>query len=198
MSPTYIATLIGMTFGIIALAQISPNITQAITSGKADAGASRSTSLAEQVNQYIALEHTYPSTISDLVGKGYWRNSDNDNGFGGAFSFSIDVVKGVLTISTSIPDAASRAQYIGRRTHSFKPIDVGGGVVNATFIIPVSGALAAPMFSTKIPVSATVPSASANRYWYDISSGSAILNVSNGVSWSPTSTGTLSILPPTL
>lgn len=198
MSPTYITTLIGMTFGVIALAQIAPNITQAVSSGKADAGASRSTALAEQVNQYIALEHSYPSTISDLVVKGYWRNSDNDNGFGGAFSFSIDGVKGTLTISTSIPDTASRAQYIGRRTHSFKPIDAGGGVVNATFIIPVSGALAAPMFSTKIPVSATVPSASANRYWYDISSGSAILNVSNGVSWSPTSTGTLSILPPTL
>lgn len=197
MSSTFISTIIGLVLAVFTLGQVAPSVTQAFASKNVEVVLSHEESLSQQIQQYRTLEGSYPSTMADLISKGYWRTSDNDNGFGGNYTFSVDSTKGLVKISTTIADAAKRALYLGNFRHTFKPSDMGSGVVATTFVMPSTGSLGAPLPASNIAVASAAPSASSNTYWYDTSSGSAILKVSNGASWADTSTvSTTSIAAP--
>lgn len=184
MSPVLITAILGIVLSVLTLGQVAPSISQMIVGKRVEIGLNREKALMQQIVRYQAVEGTWPATVADLVTKGYWKTSDNNNGFGSGYTFTVDSAKGLITISTTIADATKRAQYLNNYRHVFRPIDVGGGVVNTTFITPRAGAAGAPVPTTgSIPISATAPNAATNTYWYDTSGSSAVLKVSDGVSW---------------
>ena len=179
-----ITSILGFILSIMALGSVAPSIGQAIYAKKVEIGISREEALMQQVIRYRAITGSYPATVADMVTAGYWSTNDNDNGLGGTYTFSVDNSKGLIEISTLISDTAQRAQYINNYRHVFKPVDMTGGVVKTTFIMPSAGSMGAPLpIAGAIPVSATAPSAASNTWWYDTSGATASLKVSDGVTW---------------
>lgn len=186
MNPLFITSLIGIVLAVLSLGQISPSVSSQITARSIEAGVARENALLQQIIRYRGVEGAYPASPTDLINKNYWNSANNDNGFGGSYSFNVDAARGVVTINTTIADATKRNQYVTSYKHIFRPVDMGSGVVATTFILPSSGAIGAPVSNSgSIPASATAPDATTNTYWYDTSSGVAILNVSNGSIWAP-------------
>lgn len=196
MSPSLIAAIIGLVIMVMTIGQVSTSFSQRIFSHNVATGITREEMLSQQILQYRTNEGTYPSTVANLVSKGYWRNDDNDNGFGGSYTFTVDSAKGQVMISTTIADAAKRAMYLGNFRHTFKPTDTGSGVVVTAFVMPSNGAIDMPTPNQGVTVSSTAPSAASNTYWYDTSSGSAALKVSNGSTWTAAATGSNGIPAP--
>lgn len=191
MSPTLISAALGVAITVLTLAQVAPSLTAVLNTSTAMTGLSREESLVQHIIQYKALEGVYPATIADMTAKKYWQASDNNNGFGGAYTFLVDATKGIIDISTTIADAKNRALYVNNYRHTFKPVDMGGGVVKTSFIMPSTGAMGAPVQSAStaaIPVTATAPNAASNTFWYDTSGSTAMLKVSDGTKWAATTT----------
>lgn len=197
MSPFFITTLISVIIAVLTLGQISPSISNAIFSKNVVIGIGRESALMQQIVRYKGVEGAYPATVADLIGKGYWNATNNDNGFGGNYAFTIDAAKNLVTISTTIADASRRAQYLSSYRHVFKPVDIGSGVVTTTFVIPAANTISAPTPATgSIPVSATAPSAASNTYWYDTSGAAPVLKVSDGTSWTAAGSASSGVAPP--
>ena len=174
----------------VGLAQVAPSISQAIYAKKIEVGIGREEALMQQIVRFRALEGSYPNSITDLIDKGYWRSADNDNGFGGSYSFAVDSNKGQISISTTIADDDQRRQYLNNYRHIFRPVDGGSGVVSTTFVMPTTGSMGAPLaVSGNIPVSSTAPAAATNTWWYDTSGSTAVLKVSDGASWKTANAG---------
>jgi hypothetical protein len=169
---------------ILTLGQVAPSAIQAITAKKVEVGINREDALFQQIIRYHALQGSYPADIEALISAGYWQSADNDNGFGGTYSFTIDGTKGTIAISTTISDDTKRAQYNNNYRHIFRPVDAGSGVVTTTYVMPSTNSLGAPVgVAGNIPVSSTAPSAATNTWWYDTSGGSAVLMISDGATW---------------
>lgn len=186
MNPLFITSLIGVALAVLSLGQVSPSVSSQIAAKSVENGVTRENALIQQIIRYRGIEGAYPSTVTDLINKGYWNALNNDNGFGGTFSFTVDAPKGVVTLNSTVSDATRRSQYVSSYKHAFKHADIGGGVVSADIILPSTGSIGAPVANSgSIPVSTTAPDAATNTYWYNTSSGTAVLNVSNGAAWSP-------------
>lgn len=174
----------------VAIGQVTPSVTNLMAAKAVDSGIARESALVQQVIRYKAVEGAYPGTVADLVAKGYWKNADNTNGFGGAYSINVDPTNNLVTVTTTIADATARGKYLSSLRHAFKPVDQGAGVVATTFVMPnktSSGALLPSADS--IPASSTAPNPATNSYWYDTSSGtSAVLKVSDGATWAASTT----------
>lgn len=184
MSPIFITAMLGLVIGVAALSHVTPSVSNATHAKNIDTGLVRETALTQQIIRYKALEGTYPSTVADLVAKNYWRDADNDNGFGGSYSFTVDSGKNLVTISTTIADTPSRTKYLASYRRSFTPVDQGSNVVSTTFVMPSAGATGAlPPPTGSIPAASTAPSATTNSYWYDTSGSTAVLKVSDGSVW---------------
>jgi hypothetical protein len=184
MSPLFITSVVGLALMTVGLAQVAPSVAEAIAAKKVEIHIGREEALMQQIIRYRALENAFPANVGDLVSKGYWRAGDNDNGMGGVYSFAIDEAKGLISITTNIPDATRRARYIDNYRNVFKPVDSGGGNVATTFVMPSTGALATPFPPTgAVPVANTAPSAVTNTYWYDTSGSTVKLKVSDGATW---------------
>lgn len=193
MSPLLVTSVIGLALLTVGLSQVSPSIIQAIDAKKVEVNISREEALMQQIIRYRALEGSYPANVAAMISAGYWRSADNDNGFGGAYSFAIDDGKGLIAITTTIADATKRAQYLNNYRHIFKPADMGSGVVTTTFVMPSAGALAGALNTNgSIPASSSAPSPVTNTYWYDTSGSTAKLMVSDGANWREASSGTSS------
>jgi hypothetical protein len=198
MNPFLITTLIGIVLAVMSLGSVTPSVSNTILAKSVEVGVGREAALVQQIIRFKAVTGSYPNTVADLVSANYWSAADNDNGFGGVYAFSVDPVKNLITVSTTIADAARRAQYLGSFKHAFKPLDLGSGLITTTHVIPSTSGFGAPTpTSGAIPVTATAPDAATNTYWYDTSSGtSAVLMVSNGSTWSLASMGSGGIAAP--
>ena len=193
MSPMFISAILGVAISALALGQIAPSISSAIFSKNVDIGMGREVVLAQQILRYKAVEGAYPADVDALIAKSYWSALDNNNGFGGTYTFAVDSSKNQIAISTTIADATNRAAYINHYRHVFKPVDLGSGVVLTTFVMPSAGSIGAMVAATgSIPVSATMPSAASNTYWYDTSGTTPVLKVSDGSTWVATASATTS------
>lgn len=190
MSPIFITAILGVAVSVMALSQVTPSISNSISAKNVDIGLGRESALTQQIIRYKAVEGAYPATVADLVAKNYWRASDNNNGFGGTYAFTVDSAKNLLSISTTIADASNRAKYLKSYRHVFTPVELASGVVSKTFILPSVNSLGAPLPAAgSIPASVTAPSATTNTYWYDTSGANAILKVSDGANWVAASSG---------
>ena len=184
MSPVFITSIIGLAIAVLTLGQVAPSIQMAIYAKATQNNLSREEALAQQIILFQDKEGTAPSSVQDLITKNYWRASDNDNGYGSGYSFSLDTAKGILTIDTTIANSAARAVYLGSALHTYKPSEKSAGVVSTTFIIPSRGSVGSQLsVPGRIPASSTAPDPASNTYWYDTSGSSAVMRVSNGSSW---------------
>jgi hypothetical protein len=102
----------------------------------------------------------------------------------------IDAAKGTVAISTDIADETARTSYINSYKNTFKPVQGTGNTVITTFVIPTSVLHGNGQFMAGIPVQSTAPSAATNKYWYDTSGTSAVLKMSDGLSWKTVSNPT--------
>lgn len=182
MPPILLAALVSIVIAVMSLGQISPSIVNAIEAQNVNTSVAREGALAQQVMRYKANIGTFPPDMATLISTGYWRTADNNNGLGGTYTFAVDAAKGTIAVNTSIADAKKRSQYLASSRRTFKPVDLGGGSISTTYMIPTA-AMSSTLPAGIIPVSATAPNPLTTAYWYDISSGSAILKVSNGVAW---------------
>lgn len=172
---------------------VAPSVIQQIKTTKVDAQVIQTEkAIFEAICRYITLEQSNPTTMNDLITKNYFKATDNNNGFGGAFSFSIDSAKGTVTITTDIADATARAAYINSYKNTFRPTQGSGNYVNTTFVIPTSIMHGNGQFMAGIPVQSTAPSASNYKYWYDTSGTEAILKMSDGSNWKSLASSTFS------
>ena len=184
MPSLFVTALIGLIFTVMAIGAVAPSLMQVFDAKKVEVSINKSESLIQQILRYRAVIGSYPADIATLTSAGYWSATDNSNGFGSVYSFSIDSNKGQITITTTITDSSKKAQYLGNYQHVFKPVDIGSNQVATTFILPSSGSMSPPVpVSGGVPVSATAPSAAANAWWYDTSGTAAVLKVSDGVTW---------------
>lgn len=186
MSPQLIYAVAGLALSVLTLSQVTPSLIGALDNKRAEVGQSKEEALAQHIAQYRSLEGQFPSTVTELINKGYWRAQDNDNGFGGGYTFSVDEAKGVLAISTTIANAANRSSYANAARRTFRGQELAGGEVRTTFILPATGSLAVPVqqaANSRIAASPTAPDATKNLYWYDTSGSQAVLKVSNGSGW---------------
>ena len=184
-SPILITTVIGLALAAVSITGVAPSMVEAIAARKVENNVSRAEALMQQIVRYRALEGEYPTTVADLVGKGYWQNQNNTNGFGGAYTFSVDATKGLVIIDTTFSDATRKTQYLNNYRHTFKPADIGNGVVRTIYVMPTSGSMGAPVINggNGITASATSPNPATTTYWYDTSSSAAVLKVSDGTQW---------------
>ena len=187
MSPMLISTVVGLAITVMALGQVAPSVRATLFAKATETGVGREEALVQQILQYRTVEGLYPASVADLVAKNYWRATDNTNGFGGSYTFTIDAAKGLIAVSTTIADPGNRAQYLVSPRHVFKPVEQSGNVILTTFVMPNSNALGSPSTGS-IPVSSTAPSAASNTYWYDTSGSTAVMKVSNGSGWLSTTT----------
>lgn len=192
-SPIFVSSVIGLALMTVGLAQVVPSVSEAIYAKKIEVGIGREEALMQQIVRYRALEGVYPAAVSDLIDKGYWRAADNDNGFGSGYSFVVDSNKGLIWITTTIADDSKRLQYQNNYRHVFKPFDAGNGALTTPFVMATTGSMGAPLPTAgNIPVGASAPSAASNTYWYDTSGSSAVLKVSDGVTWTAATSGAAS------
>ena len=190
MSPLLISTALGLALSVIVASQVAPSIASAFDSAVTSSSLNNSETIVQNIIQYKAIEGVYPSSVADLISKGYLKSSDNTNGFGGSYDFLVNLSKGTVSVNTTITDAEKRGLYLNNYRHTFKPIDMGGGVIQTTFIIPVTGTLgvATQTASASIPISATAPNPASNAYWYDTSAPISVLRVSDGTAWAESKT----------
>lgn len=184
MSPNLVATIIGLILMVFTMGQVAPSISAAISGKNVELNLSREEALMQQIVRYRTLEGAFPTSMTDLTNKSYWRTVDNDNGFGGTYTFAVDETRGIVTITTTISDSAKRAQYIANYRHVFRPSDIGNGVLATKFVMPSTGTMGVAIPATgQIAVGTTAPDPASNTFWYDTSSGTAVLKVSNGTTW---------------
>lgn len=189
MSPHLVTAIIGLMLAVLSLGQAVPSITAVIASKNVENGIGREEALAQQIVAYRNAEGSYPTSVLDLVTKGYWRSVDNSNGFGGTYAFTVDSAKGLIVIETTIADADNRSRYLNNLRHTFKPVDAGSGVVRTSFVAPSLGLNALPVPTGQAAaVSSSAPAATSGGFWYDTSSGSPVLKVSDGTNWRATTT----------
>ena len=93
MSPQLIYAVAGLALSVLTLSQVTPSLIGALDNKRAEVGQSKEEALAQHIAQYRSLEGQFPSTVTELINKGYWRAQDNDNGFGGGYTFSVDEAK---------------------------------------------------------------------------------------------------------
>jgi alpha-tubulin suppressor-like RCC1 family protein len=175
--------LSSLILGGIVAKTVSPSIIDNIKKSKIEIQVvDKQNMLFESICRYIVKEKKNPVDMADLISKGYFLASFNDNGYGGTFSFVLDGYKGTLDISTTIADEKSRFFFINSKKNTFKPIEGVGGLVTTTYIFPTTIMHGEGAYMDGIPIQQDAPSLE-TKYWYDTSSGKAILKMSDGNSW---------------
>lgn len=184
MSPIYFASILGVAMAVLAVGEIAPSVATFAAARSVEASAAREAALFQQIVRYKAAVGSYPADVAAMVSSGYWRDADNDNGFGGNYSFSVDAVNDLITIETTISDGGERGRYLAAQRRGFKPAHIGNGVLRTTFVIPgakMPAGLLPPV--TSIPAQSVAPDPATNTWWYDTSGTVALLKVSNGLTW---------------
>ena len=189
MSPTFFTSIIGLVITVLALGGVGPSIYASIAANKVGLGSGREDLLTQQVVRFKASEGVFPADMADLINKGYWSAADNDNGFGGTYSFAVDAAKNQVSISTVIADPVARAQYLSRK-RVFSPIQGANGLVSTTVVLPGGGTSGSPVASAgSILVASAAPNPANANYWYDTSGASPVLRVHDGTNWVKTDAG---------
>jgi alpha-tubulin suppressor-like RCC1 family protein len=168
----------------IILNQAYPSITEIINVKKVENNILKKEEfIYDSICKYTIEEKIFPTSMNDLINKGFFLASYNDNGYGEPFTFLVDKNKGIISISTKIIDSKISALLINTNKSTFKAVQEANNIVALSFVIP-SDLLSDNSLETKlIPIQSTSPDATLNKYWYDTSSGKSVLKISNGSSW---------------
>ncbi len=138
----------------------------------------------EAIKRYVTIKQVAPTTMAQLISAGYIDAKVNDNGFGGTYTFSVSTTTGVATITTTIVDPKAQEAFLNSFMGTSKPTRVGAtNNFETKFVLPNEVMHGNALLMTGIPIQATPPDSNINKYWYDTSSGKAVLKLYNGTNW---------------
>ncbi|WP_066355115.1 hypothetical protein [Aliarcobacter skirrowii] len=173
----------GIVMTIMVGAQVAPSIVDNIKAKKVEyTTINNQEVIFEAFKRYSTIELASPSSIDDLINKGYMNEAHKKNGFGEDYSISINETKGILNISTTITDDKARNLFLNSFNNKNKPT-CSGNICTTAYVIPTNFKHGSSWLMNGIPAQDSAPSASAYKFWYKTFDGKAILMVSNGTTW---------------
>ncbi len=105
----------------------------------------------------------------------------NYNGIKGKYEIGVDKALGVATITTTIDDPKAQEAFLNSFMGTSKPTRVGTtNNFQTKYVIPNEVMHGNALLMTGIPIQNTPPDSSIYKYWYDTSSGKAVLKLFNG------------------
>ena len=193
MGMNMILTIIaGIVMTTMVGTQVAPNIIDQIKVKKTQVQTINNQEVIfEAIKRYTTMKQVAPTSIQDLISAGYLEENVNNNGFGvehiidsEKYTIHVDKALGVATITTTIVDPKAQEAFLNSFMGTSKPTRVGTtNNFQTKFVLPNEVMHGNALLMTGIPIQATPPDSNINKYWYDTSSGKAILKLYSGASW---------------
>ncbi|MFY9100390.1 hypothetical protein OZY48_04980 [Aliarcobacter cryaerophilus] len=144
----------------------------------------------EAIKRYTTLKQVAPASMAQLISENYIDTKVNDNGFGGTYEIGVNKALGVATITTEIKDPkvqeAFLNSFMGTSKPSYKVNEDGTWDTNkfeTKYVLPNEVMHGNALLMTGIPIQNIAPDSNIYKYWYDTSSGKAILKLHDGTDW---------------
>jgi alpha-tubulin suppressor-like RCC1 family protein len=170
--------LVGLIASGIALKNITPSITKKIAIENVDNKIiKRKEVLFDAINRYRLLEGKYPLDMNELISSGYFLSIYNNNGYDKPFSFVINEELMNVTISTEINNQTIKNVLLNTEKSRFNVFSGGGDIISTTFVLPD---VSTYKIISGVPIQDGIPNI-LNKFWYDTSSGKAILKKYNSL-----------------
>ncbi len=200
MGMNMIITLImGITMSTILGTAIAPSIIESTKVTKVQTETINNQEVIfEEIKRYITMQQKTKKKMDDLFKFNYIDPKVNDNGFGGGYEIVVDKASGVATITTEIKDPKAQEIFLksfkGTSKPSYKVDEYGTWDTNkfeTKYVIPNDIMHGNALLMTGIPIGSREPDSNTNKYWYNTSSGKAILKVydNDSSSWTEVNLG---------
>ena len=186
MGMNMILTIIaGIVMTTMVGTQVAPNIIDQIKVKKTQVQTINNQEVIfEAIKRYTTIKQVAPTSIQDLIDAGYLEANVNNNGFGEEYTINVDKALGVATITTTIVDPKAQEAFLNSFMGTSKPTRVGTtNEFKTKFVLPNEVMHGNALLMTGIPIQNTAPDSNINKYWYDTSSGKAILKLYDGTKW---------------
>ncbi|MGJ0313990.1 hypothetical protein [Aliarcobacter cryaerophilus] len=182
---TILTLIAGIVMTTMVGTQVAPNIIDQIKVKKIEVQTINNQEVIfEAIKRYTTIKQVAPTLIKDLTDAGYIDAKVNNNGFGGTYTINVDKALGVATITTTIVDPKAQEAFLNSFTSMSKPTRVGTtNNFQTKYVLPNEVMHGNALLMTGIPIQATAPDSNINKYWYDTSSGKAVLKLYSGASW---------------
>ncbi|MDN5097970.1 hypothetical protein O8C85_05445 [Aliarcobacter butzleri] len=187
-----LSLIVGVAMTAIVGSQIGPNYIEQIKIKKVQTKTINNQNIIfEGIKRYVTIKQVEPNSLQEVINAGYLDPNVNDNGFNGNYAIVVDKAKGVATITTTITDTSVHEAFLNSFTNMSKPSCTGvisnkvcsTNTFKTTFVIPNEVMHGNALLMTGVPIQATPPDSNIYKYWYDTSSGKAILKIHDGSSW---------------
>ena len=183
---TILMLIAGIVMSTMVASQVAPSIVEGVKVKKVQTQTINNQEVIfEAIKRYTTIKQVAPNSIQDLIDAGYLEaNVANDNGFGEEYTINVDKALGVATITTTIVDPKAQEAFLNSFMGTSKPTRVGTtNEFKTKFVLPNEVMHGNALLMTGIPIQNTAPDSNINKYWYDTSSGKAILKLYDGTKW---------------
>ncbi len=182
---TILMLIAGIVMSTMVATQVAPSIVEGVKVKKTQVQTINNQEVIfEAIKRYTTMKQVAPTSITQLISENYIDTKVNDNGFGGTYTINVDKALGVATITTTISDPKVQEAFLNSFMGTSKPTRVGTtNNFQTKFVLPNEVMHGNALLMTGIPIQATPPDSNINKYWYDTSSGKAILKLYSGASW---------------
>ncbi len=182
---TILILIAGIVMSTMVATQVAPSIVEGVKVKKIQVQTINNQEVIfEAIKRYTTIKQVAPTSITQLISANYIDSKVNDNGFGGTYTINVDKALGVATITTTIVDPKAQEAFLNSFMGTSKPTRVGStNNFQTKYVLPNEVMHGNALLMTGIPIQATPPDSNINKYWYDTSSGKAVLKLFNGSSW---------------
>ena len=182
---TILMLIAGIVMSTMVASQVAPSIVEGVKVKKIQVQTINNQEVIfEAIKRYTTMKQVAPTSITQLISANYIDAKVNDNGFGGTYTINVDKALGVATITTTIVDPKAQEAFLNSFMGTSKPTRVGTtNNFQTKYVLPNEVMHGNALLMTGIPIQATPPDSNINKYWYDTSSGKAVLKLFNGSSW---------------
>ena len=182
---TILMLIAGIVMSTMVATQVAPSIVEGVKVKKTQVQTINNQEVIfEAIKRYTTMKQVAPTSITQLISENYIDSKVNDNGFGGTYSINVDKALGVATITTTIEDPKVQEAFLNSFMGTSKPTRVGTtNNFETKFVLPNEVMHGNALLMTGIPIQNTAPDSNINKYWYDTSSGKAILKLYDGTKW---------------
>lgn len=182
---TILMLIAGIVMSTMIASQVAPSIVEGVKVKKVQTETINNQEVIfEAIKRYITIQQEAPKDMDDLFKFNYIDSKVNDNGFNGGYEISVSPTTGVVTIITTIDDPKAQEIFLKSFKGISKPsckVDEDGICVpnkfETKYVIPNNIMHGNALLMTGIPIGSTPPDHNTNKYWYDTSTGEAILKV---------------------
>ena len=189
---TILMLIAGIVMSTMVASQVAPSIVEGVKVKKTQVQTINNQEVIfEAIKRYTTMKQVAPTSIQDLISAGYLEKNVNNNGFGvehiidsEKYTIHVDKALGVATITTTIVDPKAQEAFLNSFMGTSKPTRVGTtNEFKTKFVLPNEVMHGNALLMTGIPIQNTAPDSNINKYWYDTSSGKAILKLYDGTKW---------------